>query len=87
MTTMINKEIEVNSFAFTNKDGFSSIPRTITVDNRRYSFVDSGLRYLVKQGQHFVRLFDMTDGESTFRLRNEDDHWTLVNIKTVGDWS
>ncbi len=83
MTTVINKEIEINSFAFTNKDGFSSIPKIITVDNRRYNFVDSGLRYLVKQGQHLVRLFDMTDGQSTFRLRQEDDSWTLVNIKTA----
>ncbi len=83
MTTAVNKEVEINAFTFTNKQAFRSIPKTITVDERRYSFIDSGLRYLVQRGQHLIRLFDMTDGQSTYRLRNEDDHWTLVSIKTV----
>ncbi len=77
----VNKEIEINAFTFTNKQQFKSIPRTITVDDQRYSFVDLGLRYLIGQGQHLIRLFDMTDGQSTYRLKNEDDHWTLVSIK------
>lgn len=82
MTTTINREIEINAFTFTNKGNFRSVPKTITVGDQRYSFVDSGLRYLVRQGQHLVRLFDMTDGQKTFRLKNEDDQWTLVSIKT-----
>jgi hypothetical protein len=77
------KEIEVNSYVFTNRNGLNPVPQTITVDDRRYSFVDAGLRYLVKRGQHLVSLFDMTDGQNTFRLRNEDDHWTLVSIKSL----
>ncbi|HSX52778.1 MAG TPA: hypothetical protein VLF90_00180 [Patescibacteria group bacterium] len=79
----VNKEIEINAFTFTNKQEFKSIPRTITVDDQRYSFIDSGLRYLVQQGQHLIRLFDMTDGQSVYRLKNEDDQWTLVSIKHV----
>ena len=86
MTTTINREVEINAFTFTNKNDFRSIPKIITVDDQRYSFVDSGLRYLVRQGQHLVRLFDMTDGQSTFRLKNEDDQWTLVSIKQEGVW-
>jgi len=81
MTTFINQEVEINSFVFTNKKDFNSVPKTITIDDRRYSFVDSGLRYLVRRGQHLVNLFDMTDGQSTFRLKNEDNQWTLVSIK------
>ncbi|MGZ6004694.1 MAG: hypothetical protein ACXWLH_00925 [Candidatus Saccharimonadales bacterium] len=83
MTQTINREVEINAFTFTNKNDFRSIPKTITVDDQRYSFVDSGLRYLVRQGQHLIRLFDLTDGQSTFRLKNEDDQWTLVSIKTA----
>jgi len=83
MTTTINKEVEINAFTFTNKNDFRSIPRTITVDDQRYSFIDTGLRYLVQQGQHLIRLFDMTDGQNTYRLKNEDDSWTLVNIKSA----
>ncbi len=81
MTNLINKEVEINSYVFTNKNDFKSVPKTITVDNQRYSFIDNGLRYLVKQGQHLIRLFDMTDGQNTYRLKNEDDQWTLVSIR------
>lgn len=83
MTTTINKEVEINAFTFTNKQAFKSIPKTITVDDQRYSFIDSGLRYLVQQGQHLIRLFDMTDGQNTYRLKNENDQWTLISIKTA----
>jgi len=79
----INKEVEINAFAFTNKQGFKGIPQAITVDDHRYSFIDLGLRYLIQKGEHLTRLFDMTDGQSVYRLKNEDDHWTLVSIKTA----
>jgi len=79
----LNKEIEITSFVFTNKQNFKSIPRTIEMDDQRYSFVDSGLRYLVKQGQDLIRLFDMSDGHNTYRIKNEHNQWTLVNIKPL----
>lgn len=79
----INKEVEINSFSFTNKQAFRSVPRSITVDDHQYSFVDLGLRYLIQKGEHLIRLFDMTDGQSVYRLKNEDDHWTLVSIKAA----
>lgn len=79
----MNKEVTVNSFIFTNKQSFKSVPRSITVDDRQYSFVDLGLRYLVQTGGHFIRLFDLSDGQSIYRLRNEDDQWTLVGIKSA----
>ncbi len=78
----LNKDIEITSFVFTNKQSFKSIPRSIAVDDRQYSFVDSGLRYLIQKGEHLVRLFDMTDGHNIYRLRNEDNRWTLVSIKS-----
>ncbi len=77
------KDIEVNAYTFINRQGVRGIPRTITVANQRYSFIDSGLSYLIKKGQHLIRLFDMTDGQQVYRLRLEDDHWTLVGIKTL----
>ncbi|HLC91875.1 MAG TPA: hypothetical protein VJC09_02380 [Candidatus Saccharimonadales bacterium] len=79
----MNKEIEINAFTFINKQGFKTIPRAITVDDHRYSFIDLGLRYLIQKGEHLTRLFDMTDGQSVYRLKNEDDHWTLVSIKNA----
>jgi len=79
----MNQEVEINAFTFTNKHGFQSIPQAITVDDQRHSFIDLGLRYLIQKGEHLTRLFDMTDGQSVYRLKNEDDHWTLVSIKTA----
>ncbi|GAC1391833.1 MAG: hypothetical protein NVSMB46_05790 [Candidatus Saccharimonadales bacterium] len=82
-TNTVNKEIEVNSFYFTNHHNLKSFPKKITYENHQYSFIDSGLQYLVKKGQHIIRLFDMTDGTFTYRLKNEDNQWTLVNIRAV----
>ncbi|HSX44619.1 MAG TPA: hypothetical protein VLF39_00695 [Candidatus Saccharimonadales bacterium] len=79
----MNHEIEINAYTFVNKRGIKSVPRTITVDDRSYSFIDSGLQYLIQTGQHLVRLFDMTDGQQLFRLRLEDNQWTLVNRKAL----
>jgi hypothetical protein len=79
----MKKEVEINAFAFTNKREFTSIPRTITVDDRRYCFVDLGLRYLIQKRGHLIRLFDMTDGQQVYRLKNEDNHWTLESIKAL----
>lgn len=80
-TLSINKEVEVNAFSFVNRHGLSGIPRTITLEDQQYSFVDNGIRYLVQKGQELSRLFDMTDGQRTFRLRQDQDHWTLLSIK------
>lgn len=79
----MNAEIEINAVRFVNKRGIRSVPRAITVDDQRYSFVDAGLQYLVQTGQHLVKLFDLNDGQRQFRLRQEDNHWTLINIKPL----
>lgn len=79
----LGKEIEVNSFAFINGLSSRSVPRVITIEDRRYKFVDTGLRYLIQNGQRLIRLFDMTDGHHVYRLRHEDNSWTLVSIKVA----
>jgi hypothetical protein len=76
----INEEIEVNSYYFSR--GMRSFPRSITFGSRRYTFQD-GLQYLIGQGSRSLRLFDMTDGTTTYRLRNEDDRWMLVGMKVA----
>lgn len=47
-----------------------------------YTFLESGLQYLIKRGQKMIQIFDMTDGTDTYRLRfdENDFNWTLVNI-------
>ncbi len=83
MTLTINQPLEVNAVTFVNRRGFKSVPRRITVGPNQYAFIDSGLQYLVQKGQHLIRLMDMTDDYgATYRLRQENDNWTLVNIRT-----
>jgi len=83
MNSFTSKEVEINAFTFINKQTYKSVPKIITVEDQRYSFVDSGLRYLVQQGQDLIRLFDMSDGQNIYRLKNADNQWTLINIKPL----
>jgi hypothetical protein len=48
---------------------------------REYTFVETGLRYLVQKGAELIQLFDVTDGDTTYRLRLADDRWTLVGLR------
>ncbi len=82
----INKEVEVNAFYFAREQknqNLKSFPKQIELDGSAVTFVESGLQYLVRTGQQLVRLFDMNDGQTTYRLRNEGTNWTLVGMKAV----
>ena len=79
--SLVNKEVNVNSFYFTNNQNFKSFPRRIEYEGQAVSFVESGLRLLVQSGQRLAELFDMSDGNRTYRLRHEGADWTLVGIK------
>lgn len=77
MTQVINKEVFVNSFYFTGK-GMKTFPRQMEIDGRFVTFGEPGLHYSVKRGGETVRLFDVSDGATTYRLRQEGSCWTLV---------
>lgn len=80
-----NQEIEITSVYFRGGPGdkrFESYPRRMVYDGREYTFVESGMRYLVRKGQELIKLFDVSDGQTSFRLRlDQENHWTLVNMK------
>jgi len=76
----LNKEVTVNSFYFTKS--LRSFPRQIELDGERVTFAESGLRLLLQSGQRLAQLFDMSGADgATYRLRLEDNCWTLVGIK------
>jgi len=81
MTHVINQEVTVNSFYFRGGAGLKTFPRSIEWDGRFVTFAEAGLRYLVKQGSGLVQLFDMTEGDTTYRLRRDGSNWTLVGTK------
>lgn len=79
--SIVNETVNVNSFYFAGHGGqIKTFPRSIEHNNKNLTFKD-GLQYLIHQGQHVVRLFDMEDGDHTYRLRLEDDIWTLVGTR------
>jgi hypothetical protein len=77
----MNKEVNVSAFYFASSANLRAFPKQIELDNEPVTFKNSGLQYLVRKGQQLVRLFDMSDGENTYRLRLENDNWTLVGMK------
>jgi hypothetical protein len=52
-------------------------------EGREYTFVESGLRYLVQKGQQLFEIFDMTDGVQDYRLKFDSDAhiWTLIGTR------
>lgn len=77
----INKEVSVTAIYFQNGRELKSFPKRIEFDGREYTFMN-GLRYLIQKGHKLIQVFDMTDGQSEYRLRfdTHDKLWTLVDI-------
>ncbi len=78
--TTINQSIDVNSYYFAGDKQLRSFPKTIQYQNYRHTFTD-GIRYLVIKGATTFKLFDMTDGKTIYRIRQDGDNWTLVSTK------
>jgi hypothetical protein len=78
----INKEIAVTAVYFQNSRELKSFPKRIEFDGREYTFLESGLRYLIQKGHQLIQVFDMTDGVASYRLKfdSQEKLWTLVDI-------
>lgn len=77
----VNKEVNITAWYFKNRQQLVSFPKRMEFDRQEYIFAE-GLRFLIQKGKSIVQLFDMTDGNSNYRLRfdNDDQIWTLVSI-------
>lgn len=78
--TTIEKPVSVTAIRF-GRD-FEPVPKRIEFEGRTINFVDEGLRFCIKRGSEITRLFDLSDGESLFRLRQEATTltWNLLSI-------
>lgn len=78
----VNKEVAVTAMYFRHDTQFKSFPKRMEYDGREYTFLESGIRYLISKGQGLIQLFDMTDGDANYRLKFDTREltWTLVNI-------
>ncbi len=79
--TNINKEVTITAWYFRNKNRMQSFPRRMEYNNQEYTFAE-GLRFLIRKGQQVVEFFDMTDGDTNYRLKFDDQEqlWTLVSM-------
>ena len=84
--TVINKEVSVTSVYFRPGPHLKGYPKRMEYEGREYTFLESGLRYLVRKGQQLFEVFDMTDGSQEYRLKFDanDQAWTLIGIKDGG---
>ena len=78
--TTIEKPVSVTAIRFGKN--FETVPQRIEFEGRTINFIDEGLRFCIKQGSEIIRLFDLTDGESLFRLKQEgvNSTWNLQSI-------
>lgn len=84
---VINEEVQVTGMYFKSaKPGdrhLKGYPKRMEYEGREYTFIESGLRYLIRKGQQLIEVFDMTDGTRDYRLKFEPSErsWTLVGMK------
>lgn len=82
---LVNQEVTITGLYFTAKPSDRSLkgyPKRMEYEGREYTFLESGLRYLLQKGQQLFEVFDMTDGERAFRLKFDPEQrvWTLVGV-------
>ncbi len=78
--TAVNKEVTITAMYFRSRRELKTFPKRMEYNGNTYTFLESGLQYLIKRGQQMIHIFDMTDGTDTYRLRFDEFNWTLVNI-------
>lgn len=77
MTQFLNQDVDINAYYFRGKD-LEAFPQRIEYDGRAVTFAE-GFRYLIQRGGRLTYLFDMSDDSgATYRLRQENNQWTLV---------
>jgi hypothetical protein len=80
-TKTIDQEVNISAFYFKNREEhLASFPKQMEYAGRQYYFEGGALRYLVHKGQQLIQLFDVSDGQDMFRLRQTGDEWRLVSV-------
>jgi hypothetical protein len=79
-TITINSPVDVTAIGF-GRD-LRAYPRRIEFEGRSYSFIDAGLRTVIRKGERIAQILTMTDGSEEFHLRsdNRGGSWTLLSI-------
>lgn len=78
--TTINSPVSVTAMGF-GRD-LRAYPRRMEYEGTTYSFIDAGLRTVIRTGGRIAQILTMSDGRHDFRLRSDDQggSWTLLSI-------
>lgn len=81
-TTLVNEKVTITALSFTGKNELRSYPRRMEFRGQNYTFVEAGLRCLVRSRQKLAQIVTMNDGTADYRLRLDatGSDWTLVSI-------
>ncbi|HSH55313.1 MAG TPA: hypothetical protein VK983_00645 [Candidatus Limnocylindrales bacterium] len=81
--SVINKEVAVTSLYFRPGRDIKGYPKRMEYEGREYTFLESGLRCLIKKGQQLFEIFEMTDGTRDYRLKFDAaaQIWTLMGTR------
>jgi len=74
----INSPVDVTAMGF-GRD-MRTYPRRIEFEGTSYSFIDAGLRTVIRSGEKIAQIFTMTDGANDYRLRADGGSWTLLSM-------
>jgi len=78
--TPINSPVSVTAMGF-GRD-MRAYPRRMEFEGTTYSFIDAGIRTVIRTGGRIAQIFSMSDGMRDYRLRSDDQggSWTLLSI-------
>lgn len=76
----VNEQVSVTAMGF--KKNLAAYPRQMEYRGSLYTFIDAGIRCLVRSGGRVVEIITVSDGASHYRLRsdNHGGNWTLLSI-------
>ena len=76
----INEQVIVTALGF--RKNLISYPRRIEYRGVTHSFIDAGLRCLIRHGGKIIEVITLSDGKAEYHLRRYDNSggWTLLSI-------
>jgi hypothetical protein len=85
MYQTVNKPVSVLAYYFAKGNCARFFPKRIEVDGSELDLIETGLRCIVKKGQSFIQIFNMSDGLRQYRLSFEPENrlWTLLSTRGV----
>jgi hypothetical protein len=87
LSSFLSQDIEITSVYFRSKSNHHDLeayPRRMVFQGREYQFLNDALRYKIgRQGQN-VSIFDVSDGSTQFRLKqDQSNQWTLLGLQAA----